>query len=63
MDDEAICCFCNIPARQIEMFCLVIYPPGEEGNERTQQVFCQGACLDKALHPAMWRHPDLLGDE
>jgi hypothetical protein len=44
------------------MFCLVIYPPGEEGNERTQQVFTHGACFDKALHPAMWRHPDLIGD-
>jgi len=62
MIDEAYCGFCNGTARQVEMFRLLISPPGEEGDERRQTMFCHGACLDRALHPEMWRHPDLLDE-
>ncbi|HZL60283.1 MAG TPA: hypothetical protein VFC38_11375 [Stellaceae bacterium] len=62
MIDEAYCGFCNGTARQVEMFRLIISPPGEEGDERSQMMFCHGACLDRALHPEMWRHPDLLDE-
>ncbi|HEY7990877.1 MAG TPA: hypothetical protein VID77_05750 [Stellaceae bacterium] len=62
MEDEAYCCFCMGTALQVEMFRLVISPPGEEGSERSQMVFCHGACLDRVFHPTMWRHPDLLDE-
>ena len=62
MDDEAYCGFCFAPGKQAEMFRLVICPPGEEGLERSQAMYCHGACLDRALHRQMWRHPDLLDD-
>jgi hypothetical protein len=60
--DQAICCFCNTAGRLVDLFCLVIYPPAAEGNERSQTVYCHGGCLDRVLHPDMFRHPDLLDD-
>ena len=62
MTDQAYCCFCFVTAPQDEMFRLFLSPPGEQGNERSQMMFGHGACLDRALHPEMWRHPDLLDD-
>jgi len=62
MSDEAYCGFCFECGPQDEMFHLLITPPGEEENERSQMMFCHGARLDKALHPKMWRHPDLLDE-
>lgn len=62
MTDHAHCGFCFATAPQNEMFRLDVAPPGEEGYERSQMMFCHGACLDRALHPKMWRHPDLLDD-
>jgi hypothetical protein len=34
------------------MFRLFLSPSGEEGDERSQMMFCHGACLDRALHPS-----------
>jgi hypothetical protein len=62
MTDQAHCGFCFATAPQDEMFRLVIAPPGEEDGERSQMMFCHGACLDRVLHPKMWRHPDLLDE-
>jgi hypothetical protein len=62
MTDHAHCGFCNATAPQNEMFRLIIYPPGEESFERSQMMYCHGACLDRVLHPEMWRHPDLLDE-
>jgi hypothetical protein len=61
-EEEAYCGFCFATAPQSEMFCLVIWPPGEKEGERSQSMYCHGACLDRALHPDMPRHPDLLDD-
>ncbi len=63
MSDQAYCCFCFQFADQAEMFFIDLSPPGEAAGERTQQMFCHGACLDRALHPQFPRHPDLLDDE
>ena len=60
--DQAICCFCNRPAPLAEMFCLGLYPPSEEIGERSQMLYCHGECIDRVLHPAIPRHPDLLDD-
>ena len=62
MTDEAYCCFCFATAPQDEMFRLFLSPPGEKGDERSQMMVCHGTCLDRALHPEMWRHPDLLDE-
>jgi tetratricopeptide (TPR) repeat protein len=45
------------------MFFIDLAPPGGTPGERTQQMFCHGACLDRALHPQFPRHPDLEDDE
>jgi hypothetical protein len=57
MSDEAYCCFCFEASLQAEMFFLNVWPPGAVDDERTQQMFCHGACFAKALHPSF---PGLL---
>jgi hypothetical protein len=60
MSDQACCGFCAEYANQADLFFLAVWPPGAEDGERSQQMYCHGACLDKALHPLFPRHPDLL---
>jgi len=55
----AVCCFCNSPGAYREMFSIGISPPGQDGSECVQGLVSHGACLDKALHPEIWRHPAL----
>lgn len=44
------------------MFFVDLWPPGSDAGERSQQMFCHGACLQRALHPLFPGHPDLPGD-
>ena len=57
MKDDAHCSLCFEVSPQAEMYFLNLWPPGLADGERTQQMFCHGACLAKALHPSF---PDLL---
>jgi hypothetical protein len=59
MTDRAHCCFCLEVSPQAEMYFVNLWPPGSLDDERTQQMFCHGACLARALHPAFPGHPDL----
>ncbi|HEV2532362.1 hypothetical protein [Phenylobacterium sp.] len=57
MSEAAHCCFCFGVSPQDEMYFLNVLPLGSVDGERTQQLFCHGACFAKALHPSF---PELL---